>query len=216
MNYFIIREAQEYGPYTLSELESYVASGNIQLTDMARSDTQPQPMLVSQILGRVQAPYAGQPYRTMPMATTFYPDPPNLHWALVLLFSVLSCGLFGAIWSIIEASWVKRVVPQSRALNYYIAATVLIAISYVVSFAHAMSQHRNTGTNWLTFAFLVLIIVARFSMKASIEQHFNTAEPMGVSLNPILTFFFGELYFQYHFNEINRRKSLARMSAMPR
>jgi hypothetical protein len=32
MNYFIKREEKEYGPYSLADLQKYVASGNILLT----------------------------------------------------------------------------------------------------------------------------------------------------------------------------------------
>ena len=38
MNYFIKRDLQEYGPYTLSELQRYVASGNVLLTDLCHSE----------------------------------------------------------------------------------------------------------------------------------------------------------------------------------
>jgi hypothetical protein len=42
------------------------------------------------------------------------------------------------------------------------------------------------------------------------EQHFNGPEPIGLSLSGVMTFFFGMLYFQYHFTRINELKRLAR------
>lgn len=42
------------------------------------------------------------------------------------------------------------------------------------------------------------------------EEHYNNAEPIGLALSGVMTFFFGGIYFQYHFNEINRRKSITR------
>jgi hypothetical protein len=36
MNYFITRDGQQYGPYTLADLQRYVASGEILLTDLRR------------------------------------------------------------------------------------------------------------------------------------------------------------------------------------
>jgi hypothetical protein len=53
-------------------------------------------------------------------------------------------------------------------------------------------------------------ILARFSMRASLEEHFNRAEPVGLSLSGVMTFFFGGLYFQYHLNRINELKRMAR------
>jgi len=214
MNYFITRDGQEYGPYTLGDLQRYVASGNVLLTDMARSEGMAQPMLVSQIIGTIPVPPQNQPYvATAPVVV--YPDPPNLHWGLVLLFSILTCGVFGAVWSLVEAAWMKKVAPQSKALLYYGIATGLLAIIFVASFVQAAHHEKAGLTGLINLVYAVVSIVARFSLRASIEEHFNTAEPMGVTLNGVMTFFFADLYFQYHFNEINRRKTLARMSGMP-
>ena len=41
MPYTVSRNGQTYGPYTLEDLQRYVASGNVLLTDMARSDEMP-------------------------------------------------------------------------------------------------------------------------------------------------------------------------------
>ena len=38
------------------------------------------------------------------------------------------------------------------------------------------------------------------------EEHFNGPEPIGLSLSGVMTFFFGATYFQYHINDIMRRK----------
>jgi hypothetical protein len=54
------------------------------------------------------------------------------------------------------------------------------------------------------------VILYRFAMKNSLEQHFNGPEPIGLRLGPIMTFFFGGLYFQYHFNRINEIKQASR------
>ena len=48
----------------------------------------------------------------------------------------------------------------------------------------------------------VVRLIARFSMKASLEQHFNGPEPIGLRLSGLMTFFFGGLYHQYHLNRI--------------
>ena len=38
MKYFIQRELNEYGPYTLADLQRYVSQGSILLTDLTRSE----------------------------------------------------------------------------------------------------------------------------------------------------------------------------------
>ncbi len=51
MPYHVSRNGQTYGPYTLEDLQRYVASGNILATDLAKSDEMPEWVPVSQILG---------------------------------------------------------------------------------------------------------------------------------------------------------------------
>ena len=58
MNYFITRDGQQYGPYTLADLQRYVASGEILLTDLARSEGMSEPLPVSQIIGTIPVPQA--------------------------------------------------------------------------------------------------------------------------------------------------------------
>jgi hypothetical protein len=56
----------------------------------------------------------------------------------------------------------------------------------------------------------VLAEFAFFDMRRSMEEHFNGPEPIGLSLSGVMTFFFGYLYFQYHFSRINEIKRAAR------
>ncbi len=209
MNYFILRDGQEYGPYTLADLQRYVASGQILLTDMARSEGMTEPQPVSQIVGTIPVPVAA-PYQPAGPVMPDYPDPPNLHWGLVLLFGILTCGMFSIVWDLILAAWMKKVAPQSRALYYYIAEAILVVPvsfnSFSVSFHHTSNEYGSV----LGLINLVVVLVARFSFRSSIEEHYNTVEPIGLTLSGVMTFFFGCLYFQYHFNEIVRRKNLAR------
>ena len=56
MLYHISRNGQNYGPYTLEDLNRYVASGNVLLTDLAKSDDRPDWVPVSQVLGVATPP----------------------------------------------------------------------------------------------------------------------------------------------------------------
>ena len=38
------------------------------------------------------------------------------------------------------------------------------------------------------------------------EEHFSGPDPMGLTLSGVMTFFLGGIYFQYHINDIVRRK----------
>ena len=61
--------------------------------------------------------------------------------------------------------------------------------------------------HWLIqIGLLAAWITAAFTMRADIEDHYNSAEPIGLSLSGVMTFFFSVFYFQYHFTRINEMK----------
>src|ERR1700751_5402812 len=115
MKYFIKRDLNEYGPYTLADLQRYVAQGNIVLQDLARSEGMTDWAPVSQVLGTIAVPVpapatppaaAGTVYSGTPAASPGYgaapaygvapsvtagPVPPDFHWALVLLIAIFTC-----------------------------------------------------------------------------------------------------------------------------
>jgi hypothetical protein len=214
VNYFIKREIQEYGPYSLAELQRSAASGNILLTDLCRREGMEHWLLVSQVIGNM-AVSAAVPARVAvaAMPPSPYPPPPSLHWVIVLLLSILTCGLFGLAWVIVQAIWVKKVQPSSKALLYLcLGCVLLIAAGILGAFP---DENLQTLGVILNIGGLVLSIVAWFSMKSSIEEHYNVAEPLGLTtrgwlpetidgwtLSGIMTFFFNVYYFQYHFTRI--------------
>ena len=223
MTYQVSRNGQMYGPYTLEDLQRYVASGNILPTDLAKSEDMPDWVPVAQILGAAAAPAA--PVYSTPYATsdaypqqpvTAYPDPPNLNWGLELLLGFLTCGIFVMVWNLIIASWANRVQPASKALMYYIIATVLIMLHLggswgnFIAIAHHSHYHGSVLGSLLWLAQWVVRLIARFTLRDTLEQHFNGPEPLGLRLSAVMTFFFGGIYFQYKLNEINQQKAALR------
>jgi len=146
MKYYIRRDLNEYGPYTLTELQSYVAQGNIAPSDLARAEGMSDCVPVSQILGNAPPPpipataaasggagstpypggavpnpgspaYSGTPaYSSRTPAGAAPTLPPDLNWGLVLLIGIFTCGIFFWAWFIVEAAFVKKIRPQSNAI----------------------------------------------------------------------------------------------------
>ena len=156
MKYYIQRQLNEYGPYTLADLQRYVAQGNILRTDLTRSEGMTDWVPVSQVLGNIPVPvptpamppqgvppYGGSQMYGMPgagyggtgiaygapPAASFAnaPVPPDFHWALVLVIGIFTCGLFFWGWAFVEAVYVRKIKPASKGL-------VLVIISCVVFF----------------------------------------------------------------------------------
>jgi hypothetical protein len=222
MTYQVSRNGQMYGPYTLEDLQRYVASGNILLTDMAKSEDMPDWLPVAQILATAgAAPAIPTPAYAAPStypqpSGVVYPDPPNLHWALELLIGFFTCTFFVVVWNLVIASWANRIQPASKALMWYIAATVLIVLNIgsswgiIISLSHHVQPHHSVLGNLISLAAWVVRLIARFTLRDTLEQHFNGPEPLGLRLNGVMTFFFGGIYFQYKLNEINEMKQALR------
>jgi hypothetical protein len=236
MQYHVSRNGQTYGPYTLEDLQRYVTSGNVLPTDLAKGDDMPDWLPVAQILnipGQVAAPapppFAAVPGTAYPAAALQYPDPPNLNWILVLLFGFLTCGVFTLVYDLIQILWLRRIKPDTKVLIYYIIFIALEFLNLGGSFSRMVFIQHGTlppmsGSTialsifslFVSIGVLVMYIVLRFTMRSELEQHFNGPEPLGLRLSGVMTFFFGGLYFQYHFNRLNEIKQGLRYRAASR
>jgi hypothetical protein len=200
MNYFITRNGQEYGPYTLADLQRYVATGSILVTDMTRSEGMTEWFPVSQVIGNIPVPVAPQTATATP--STWYPNPPNLHWGIAVLLGVITCGLFGWIWIFVQAAWVRKVRPESKCMIY---AAIGIGLLFASLFLN-VNKESAPLSGLLNLAGAVMWQVAAFTMRSDIEEHYNSAEPLAIRLSGVMTFFFGIYYFQFHFTRINEMK----------
>jgi hypothetical protein len=221
MNYQVSRNGQMYGPYTLEDLRRYVASGNVLPTDLAKSEEMTEWLTVAQVLGATASGptvYATPTAYPQPAATS-YPDPPNLNWGLELLLGFFTCGIFVVVWNLVIASWANRIQPASKALMYYIIATVLVVLNFggswgvMIALAHHHHHHQSVLGSLISLATWVVRLIARFTLRDTLEPHFNGPEPLGLRLSAVMTFFFGGIYFQYKLNEINQAKQAIRYQA---
>ena len=123
--------------------------------------------------------------------------PPTLRWPLVLILSILTLGLFEDAWLLWQSRWAKRADPPSRGTKLLVAGVVLFLIGAILSvFADLKSI-----AGWVDLAGFVMSQVGNFSVKGSIEKHYN------VSLSGLMTIFFSSIYFQYHFDRLAQAKA---------
>lgn len=217
MTYRIARNGQVFGPYTTAQIHEYLQTGNVLLTDLAQLEGTEEWVPVEQLFpaAPTQRPY-GAPPVSVPIR--LYPDPPDLPWWALLLLTIVTGGLFSSIWAIVQSGWLHRIDRNSRALWLYVASLVWFAIRIPGTY-HDVAHNIFGGPmyvhpHWLgaSLISLILWIATRFVFRSELEQHFNTAEPIGLRLSGVMTFFFGVIYFQYHFNRINEIKRMMRVS----
>lgn len=205
MNYFVKRGDQQYGPYTLAALQQYVAQGNISRQDMARSEAMTDWVEVSTIIGNVavSAPAAfGAAPANMVMPAHM---PPKLHWAVVLALGVVTLGIFIVIWVFVQASWIRKVRPQSKAMFYL--------LGYVGGIVMAVALNGNGMAAVFQLAGVVVYLIGIFMMRSDIEEYWTTIAPAGRSLSGVMTFFFNGIYFQYCLNELREVVENSRAAA---
>jgi hypothetical protein len=231
MKYYIQRQLNEYGPYTLADLQRYVAQGSILLTDLTRSEGMTEWTPVSQVIGNIPIPSPMQPgyapgataygggtvyaggtnvygaQGAMPAVTTG-PVPPDFHWALVLLIGFVTCGLFWWAWWIVEGVFVRKLKSDSKALLLVILSFVCYFTGgFINGFMRAMNPG-ETSHYGVPFSLigLVLFVFAEFQMKNDLEEYYNSVEPIDLRLHGGMTFFFAVWYFQHHLSRIAQWK----------
>jgi hypothetical protein len=207
MDYFVQHADQKYGPYTLSEVQQYVQSGQLLVTDMAQSEGMPDWVPVSQILGNIPLPQLAQPVSAVPVHEPV-PLPPNLHWAILLVLVIFTRQLFNWIWVFVQANWARRLSGNNKAM-------VLVAMypAGVLAGLVAIGVGAGNQQGFLAFVGFICILggviaylFGIFRIRADMEEYYNSKENIALHLSGVITFFFSSVYFQYHINRIARWK----------
>jgi hypothetical protein len=160
---------------------------------------------------------AGYPPQAAPMPRAGSPEPPNMHWAVILILSWVTGGLAALIWVFKQAAFVKKLDPASKAV--VLLAVSLIAMVGQLALAFTMFNSRSMSDIAAVSGIMMLLnlvvavvgLIAVFGMRKSIVRYYNTVEPIGLQLSGVMTFFFSILYFQYHFSRIAEWKKTGRL-----
>ena len=219
MNYRVKRDDQEFGPYSLSDLQQYVQSDHILLQDLAQSEGMIEWVPVSQILGDIPIPLAIQAgaYGGLdPDAATsqIVPLPPNLHWGWLLLLDVLTRSLFNLIWALIQANWARKLSGKNTALVLVAMypAGIISGVVMAVMGAAANESTLSAFAGVLIVAGSICLIVGSFKIRDAMEEYYNSVENIGLSLSGVMVFFFSVIYIQFHINRIARWKKTGELS----
>ncbi|MES2392724.1 MAG: DUF4339 domain-containing protein [Acidobacteriota bacterium] len=213
MTYRIARNGELFGPYSLIEVQRYLASGRITPTDLGQPEGGEEWLPVAELFP-LPAPYKVVNPGGLPV---LYRDPPDLPWWLALILGVFTIAAFFVVWDIVQSAWLRRIDRRSTALNWYIAVAVLYLLK-LPNMWHTIDYNILNGplvephySLLLSLTGLALFFVSRYTMRSDLLRHFNSVEPIGLRLGWFMTLF-GGLYFQYHFNRINEVKRALHVS----
>jgi hypothetical protein len=210
MNYFVKRGEQRYGPYSLTDLQQYVQSGNVATEDLAQSEGMVEWVPVVQILGNIPAPTRATETAIAPVPERqLVPLPPNLHWAIVLVLGVVTRQLFNLLWALIQANWARKLSNDNKPM-------VLVAMYPAGMVAGILTTMLYPREPWIGGLLIIggsiVYLVGMFSIKAAMEEYYNSTENIGLQLSGVMTFFFSTVYIQYHINSLARWKKTGALS----
>lgn len=203
MEYFVKRGEERFGPYSLSDLQMYVQSGNVLVADLAQSEGMTGWVPVSEVLGTIPA----SPVVTATPAAVSAPElvslPPNWHWLIILVLGVLTRQLFNMIWALVQANWARKLSNDNKPM-------VLVAMYPAGMIAGFLTMAFNPRMAAVGSLFIlggaIVYLVGIFSIKSAMEEYYTTTENIGLQLSGVMTFFFSTIYIQYHINSIARWK----------
>lgn len=128
------------------------------------------------------------------------PPLPHIHWLLVLVLGVATLGVFTSIWAIVQARWIRRIDPGSKALAWIWLHWALSLVSGLASLAPGLQTLEVVSG----IAAVVLYLSAYFSMKNSLQTYINRVTNGQVSLSGRMTAFFTAAYLQFKMNALER------------
>jgi uncharacterized protein YhhL (DUF1145 family) len=213
MDYFVRRAEQEFGPYTLAELQEYVQAGRVLPNDVAKSEGLADWIPVSQILGNIPAAAILSPVSVAP-PQELVPLPPNLHWVLLLILVVLTRQLFNWIWAFVLANWARKLSGNNKAMVLVAMYPAGILAGILAIGAAAAMGAPNMAALGLIFILggAIVYVFGIFKIRDAMEEYYNSRENIALTLSGVMTFFFSSIYLQYHVNRIARWKKTGVLS----
>jgi hypothetical protein len=203
MEYFVKRGEQRFGPYSLSDLQTYVQSGNVLVADLAQSDGMADWVPVSEVLGNIPAAPVVTATALAASTTQLVSLPPNWHWIIVLILGVLTRQLFNMIWALVQANWARKLINDNKPM-------VLVAMYPAGMIAGFLTMAFSPRMAALGGLFIIggaiVYLFGIFSIKSAMEEYYTSTENIGLQLSGAMTFFFSTVYIQYHINSIARWK----------
>ncbi|MDO8388297.1 MAG: hypothetical protein Q7T13_18110 [Polaromonas sp.] len=134
-----------------------------------------------------------------------FPAPPKLHWSLLVLFTVMTFGIFLLVWMFIQSSWARKVDPGSQATAFFAGEMFLYMLSLV--FAASSSSALKSLELPLLLGSCIPFYAGVYSIRRTMLDHYNKVEAIPLEISGAMTFFFGLLHLQYHMTRMAYAKT---------
>jgi hypothetical protein len=143
-----------------------------------------------------------------PVAGQIASKPPSLHWAIVLVLSIATSGLFAWLWMFRQARFARKIDPSNNAPLQLAAGFALALFSILLNVVNTITVARGgestnfgvTGTVMYFFT-LFMLISAYLEIRKTLTSHY------GIQMSTVLTVIFNVYYVQYHLSRIVKLQS---------
>ncbi len=229
-DYWLARDGQQYGPFSIEEIRQQAAQGQTQPSDLVWTEGMAEWEPLAKVAGT--RPVAPPPPPTpSPLVATPSPkpvpsyvappavavadttlQPPSMAWWLVLILCMLTCGIFAWVWCLKEASFAKKLDPRTNAWMLMLIAVIgyVLAIPFYIGVIVVDDTSVKVILGIIELlcymAGAILYVVGAFQIRNVMVNHYTTVEPIGLKMSGAMTFFFHIFYIQYHYERIAKWK----------
>jgi hypothetical protein len=214
-SYMISRAGEQFGPYNEEDLRAYLGSRQVLPEDLAWTEGMAEWLPVSQIFpsgasSSVAPPPPAFRQQNQGFVPASVPAPPGLHWGLVVLFGVLTGGIFILVWVFIQQNWIKRIAPETETKGLVsLIGYVLFTIGYYIAYG---TDHAVIAlVFWLILTALLYFWV--FASANAMRRYYNQVEPIGLKLSNVMLIFFNMIYLQHHMHRIANWKKTGSLTS---
>ena len=119
-------------------------------------------------------------YPSAPPVYRGFPAPPRLHWAIVFALSFVTIGIFGMIWMVVQANWVRKVTKNSKpfiwCLIYLLFLPLMAFAGGVGGVMSSVTKGESAAQTFMAVVTivaqlggLVLYVCAAYTLKGALE-----------------------------------------------
>jgi hypothetical protein len=220
------RNGERFGPYDEATLRAWIAEGKVEATALGwregMADWQPLHVLLGIA---VPPPLAGAPFGDMAAGRrNELMPPPDFHWAGLFVIDLFVGGLLGLVWQFIQASWIKKIDPSSRAMLWLVISLCILPVAWFLMLGVVLNHSTDgppdagaiagamayVGMVFLmALASIVLRFIAFFSMARSMREQLP-AYGLVPEIGNITLFFFSVYYLQGQMSWVARWRTTGR------
>jgi hypothetical protein len=140
-----------------------------------------------------------------PVASQNAPKPLSLHWAIVLVLSIVTLGLFTFLWIFRQARFARKIDTSSKAMGQIAMSFVLVLSAILFNAVNAITVARggestNLGITGSVMSFFTLFMF----VSGYLEIRRALTTQYGIQMSAVLTVIFNVFYVQYHLSRIVR------------